>query len=43
MNNQKLKNIIKEYKLHISNVSSTEAINERNERKQYYQSWTEKI
>lgn len=42
MNNQKLKNIIKEYKLHISNVSSTEAINERNERKQYYQSWTEK-
>lgn len=42
MNNQKLRKIIREYKLHISNISSIEAINERNERKLYYQSWTEK-
>lgn len=41
MNNKKLSNSIKEYKKHISKIGDIEAINERNERKQYYQSWTE--
>ncbi|MCF0124637.1 MAG: hypothetical protein HUJ68_02580 [Clostridia bacterium] len=44
MNNTKLKNIIENYKKHIANVQDIEAINERKERMQYYQSWTkEKI
>lgn len=40
MNNQKLKDIIKEYKKHYSTLTDIEAINERNERMQYYQGWT---
>ena len=40
MNNQKLKDIIKEYKKHYSTLTDIEAINERNERKIYYQAWT---
>ena len=44
MNNQKLKDIIKEYKKHYSTLTDIEVINERNRRMQYYQSWTkEKI
>ena len=44
MNTEKLKNIIKKYKQHISNNVDIEAINERKERMIYYQSWTtEKI
>ena len=44
MNKEKLKNIIKKYKQHISNNVDIEAINERKERMIYYQSWTtEKI
>lgn len=38
MNNEKLNNSIKEYKKRISKIGDIEAINERNERKQYYQS-----
>ncbi len=41
MNSKKLINSIKEYKKHVSKIGDIEAINERNERKQYYQSWTE--
>ena len=41
MNNKKLGNSIKEYKKHISKIGDVETINERNDRKQYYQSWTE--
>ena len=44
MNKEKLKNIIKKYKQHISNNIDIEAINERKERMTYYQSWNiEKI
>ena len=44
MNKEKLKNIIKKYKQHISNNVDIEAINERKERMTYYQSWNiEKI
>lgn len=44
MNHEKLKHSIKEYKKYITKIGNIEAINERNERKQYYQSWTkEKI
>lgn len=41
MNSKKLINSIKEYKKHVSKIGDIEAINERNDRKQYYQSWTE--
>lgn len=40
MNNLKLKNIINEYKKHISNIDNIEDISERNKRKEYYQLWT---
>ena len=40
MNNEKLKSIIMKYKNHESNLTDVEAINERNERMQYYQGWT---
>lgn len=44
MNNKKLDECIKQYKKHISSIQEIEAINERNERMKYYQSWTkEKI
>ena len=44
MNTEKLKNIIKKYKQHSSNIGYIEAINERKERMIYYKSWTtEKI
>lgn len=40
MNLEKLKYSIKEYKKHIEKTENIEAINERKERKQYYQTWT---
>ena len=40
MNQEKLNNSIKEYKKHIAKIGNIEAINERNERKEYYQAWT---
>lgn len=40
MNSVILKTVINEYKKQISGTSAIEAINERNARKQYYQSWT---
>lgn len=40
MNEEKLDNSIKKYKKHISKIGDIEAINERNERKEYYQAWT---
>ena len=40
MNQEKLTTVIKKYKNHISNSNEIEAINERNERMEYYQSWT---
>ncbi len=40
MNEEKLNNSIKEYKKHIAKIGYIEAINERNERKEYYQAWT---
>ena len=44
MNNQKLENAINTYKKHIAENGEIEAIKERKERKEYYQSWTiEKI
>ena len=44
MDTEKLNNSIKLYKNHISKFKNIEAINERNERKEYYQAWTkEKI
>lgn len=39
-NNEKLSNSIKEYKKHIAKRGNIEAIDERNERKEYYQAWT---
>ncbi len=42
MNKDRLYNSIKEYKKHISKLNEIEAFNERNERMQYYQAWTEK-
>lgn len=42
MNLEKLNIMIREYKKHISNITEIEAINERNERMQYYQAWTER-
>lgn len=41
MNSTKLDKCISEYKKHISNITDMEAINERKERMQYYQGWTE--
>ena len=41
MNQKKLTTVIKKYKNHISNSNEIEAINERNKRMEYYQSWTE--
>lgn len=41
MNSKKLNTSIKEYKKYISKIGNIEAINERNERKEYYQAWTE--
>lgn len=41
MNQSKLKNSIKEYKRKIMDSGDIEAINERKERMQYYQGWTE--
>lgn len=44
MNRERLINSINEYKKHLIQIGDIEAINERNERKHYYQSWTkEKI
>ena len=44
MNEEKLNNSIKEYLKQIKRVGDIEAINERKERKEYYQSWSkEKI
>lgn len=44
MNQEKLNNVIQKYIKHVSNIGDIEAINERNERKIYYKSWTkEKI
>lgn len=44
MNEVKLNNVIQKYIKHVTNTGDIEAINERNERKEYYQSWTrEKI
>ena len=44
MNQEKLDISIKQFKNYIANVKDIEAINERTERKKYYQSWTkEKI
>lgn len=44
MNRDILNKEIKKYKQHISNISDMEAINERKERMEYYQSWnTERI
>lgn len=40
MNDEKLKYCICQYKKHISKSGNIDAINERNERKKYYQSWT---
>ena len=40
MNQEKLNNSIKEYKKHIAKIGNIEALNERNERKEYYQAWT---
>ena len=40
MNQEKLNSSIREYKKHIAKIGDIEAINERNERKVYYQSWT---
>ena len=40
MNQEKLTTVIKKYKNHISNSNEIEDINERNERMEYYQSWT---
>ncbi len=41
MNQEKLNNVIQKYKKHVLNIGNIEAINERNERKSYYQAWTE--
>ena len=41
MNNKKLDECMKKYKKHISSIQDIEFINERNERKEYYQAWTE--
>lgn len=41
MNNEKLSTCISEYKKHTVNLSNIEETNARNERKQYYQEWTE--
>lgn len=41
MNQEKLKNVIQKYKKHVLNIGNIEAINERNNRKVYYQAWTE--
>lgn len=41
MNKEKLRNIIKKYEEHIASIGDVEAVNERNERMQYYQAWTE--
>ena len=44
MNIEKLNNVIQKYIKHVSSSRDIEAINERNERKLYYKSWTkEKI
>ena len=40
MNYQKLEKVIIEYKKNVSNIFDIEDIKERNERKEYYQSWT---
>ena len=40
MNIERLNNVINEYIKHVSNIGDIEAINERNERKLYYKSWT---
>ena len=40
MNQEKLNNSIKEYKKYIAKIGNIETINERNERKDYYQAWT---
>lgn len=40
MNTEILENAIQKYKEHISNIEDIEAINERNERRIYYQAWT---
>lgn len=41
MDKQLLSSIIQEYKKQISRMTDIDAINERNERMKYYQSWTE--
>ena len=40
MNQEKLNAVIQKYIKHISNIGDIEALNERNERKFYYKSWT---
>lgn len=40
MNIERLNKVINEYIKHVSNIGDIEAINERNERKLYYKSWT---